>query len=124
MSPAAYEVKVSRADYLADLSQESKRRAYADLAETVYYCCPDGLISPRELPEGFGLIVERAQNEFVVQKRARRRKGFVLHVSIALTLMVKGRESDPDELSGAGEACPRREEVCAVPEQAAAGAKV
>lgn len=100
VAPAAYEVKVSRSDYLADIAQESKRGAYADLAEAVYYCCPEGLISAQELPEGFGLIVERAQNVFVVQKRARRRKGFVMDVSTALTLMVKRRECDLDEEQG------------------------
>jgi hypothetical protein len=88
-APAIYEVKVSRADFLADLAKPEKRRAYADLAEAVYYCCPDGLIAKEELPEGFGLLCEVAGGEFELRKNARRSKGFELAIDTAMTLMVK-----------------------------------
>lgn len=88
-APAIYEVKVSRADFLADLAKPTKRQAYADLAEAVYYCCPDGLLSKAEIPDGFGLLCETDPGHFELRKRARRAKGFQLHIDIALTLMVK-----------------------------------
>ena len=57
-APAVYEVKVRRADFLADLANASKRNAYSDLAEAVYYCCPEGLIKTSEVPDGCGLLIE------------------------------------------------------------------
>lgn len=84
-SPAIYEVKVSRADFLADLSKPGKREAYSELAEAVYYCCKDGLIDKAEMPDGFGLLCEVEQGEFMLRKKARRAKNFVLHADTALT---------------------------------------
>ena len=88
-APAIYEVKVSRADFLADLAKPEKRLAYAALAEAVYYCCPEGLICKEELPEGFGLLCEVTEGQFELRKNARRAKGFELAADTAMTLMVK-----------------------------------
>jgi hypothetical protein len=88
-APAIYEVKVSRADFLADLAKPEKREAYTQLAEAVYYCCPAGLIDKAEVPDGFGLLVEAAPGAFELKKKARRQKNFVLSVNTAMTLMVK-----------------------------------
>lgn len=86
---AIYEVKVSRADFLADLAKPQKRQAYADLAEAVYFCAPQGLVEPSEVPKGVGLLCETAPGEFMLARKASRRKGFVLHPDTALTLLVK-----------------------------------
>lgn len=88
-APAIYEVKVNRADFLADLAKPEKRGAYADLAEAVYYCCPAPLISRTEVPQGCGLIYEMPSGHFQIQKNARRRKDFSMSVDTAMTLMVK-----------------------------------
>lgn len=87
--PAIYEVKVSRADFLADIARPEKREAYAQLAEAVYYCCPAGLIDKAEVPDGYGLLVEEAGGAFELLKKARRQKNFELHADTAMTLMVK-----------------------------------
>lgn len=86
---AISEVKVSRADFFADLARPEKREAYAALAEAVYYCCPDGPIGRDEVPEGFGLLCEVAEGSFVLRKKARRAKGFTLAADTVMTLMVK-----------------------------------
>ena len=88
-APAIYEVKVSRADFLADLAKPEKRQAYAALAEAVYYCCPQGLIAKAEVPEGFGLVCEIENGQFEIKKKARRSKTFAMHPDTAMTLMVK-----------------------------------
>ena len=85
--PAAFEVKAFGDDHLAEQSQEYMRGSFVDLAEMVYDFHPSGSIRT-EPPKGFGLTAECAQNESVVQKRARRRKSFVMQVSSALTLVV------------------------------------
>lgn len=86
---AIYEVKVNRADFLADLAKPEKRHAYAALAEAVYYCCPEGLIAKNEVPDGFGLVCEVGEGLFEIQKKARRSKTFTMHPDTAMTLMVK-----------------------------------
>lgn len=48
----AYEVKVSRGDFLRD----QKWPAYLDYCNELYFVCPAGLISPDELPENVGLL--------------------------------------------------------------------
>lgn len=73
-NPCVHEVKVSRADFLGDLARPEKREAYARMSEAVYYVAPEGMIDPKELPEGFGLLVERKEGEFVLAKRPRKRK--------------------------------------------------
>lgn len=87
--PAIYEVKVSRADFLADIAKPEKRLAYTELAQAVYYCCPDGMLSPTEIPEGFGLIFEDKGGNFVIAKKAKRNKTFSLSADTVMTLMVK-----------------------------------
>ena len=86
---AIYEVKVSRADYLADIAKPHKRQAYAELAEAVYYCCPAGLIEKTEAPDGFGLIYEVSVGNFKLIKNARRNKGFAMHADTAMALMLR-----------------------------------
>ncbi|MDT8992803.1 hypothetical protein RQP54_18160 [Curvibacter sp. APW13] len=88
-APTIYEVKVNRADFLADLARPEKRGAYADLAEAVYYCCPAPLISRTEVPQGFGLIYEMPSGGFQIQKNARRKKDFTIAPDTIMTLMVK-----------------------------------
>lgn len=90
-------MKVSRADYMADVAKPEKRAAYSQLAEAVYYCCPVGMIEKTDLPDGYGLLVEVAQGTFELKKRARRQKNFVMAVNTAMTLMVK-RQMPLEEL--------------------------
>ncbi|CRN65216.1 hypothetical protein PAERUG_P40_Scotland_4_VIM_2_09_12_04039 [Pseudomonas aeruginosa] len=49
------EVKVSRADFLAD-AKKPHRQPGKGLGRWRYFLCPDGLISPEELPVGWGLL--------------------------------------------------------------------
>jgi len=51
------EVKVSRADFLKD--KKKPHRQGLGMGNYRYYCCPDGMIKPEELPENWGLFYER-----------------------------------------------------------------
>lgn len=73
-NPCIHEVKVSRADFLSDLAKPEKREAYAAMSEAVYYVAPEGIIAPADIPQGFGLIVEREENQFHLVKRPRKRE--------------------------------------------------
>jgi len=74
INPCVHEVKVSRADFLADLSRPEKRAAYAQLAEVVYYAAPAGIIRAAEVPDGFGLLEEVDTGVFKVVKRPKKRR--------------------------------------------------
>jgi hypothetical protein len=51
-----YEVKVSRADFLADV-RAGKWRGYLPHCQRIYFACPAGMLDKREIPAEAGLIV-------------------------------------------------------------------
>lgn len=55
-SPIAYEVKISRSDFLKDTGA-AKWSRYLDYAGGVMFACPAGLLAPADLPAGTGLMV-------------------------------------------------------------------
>ena len=52
------EVKVSRADFFADAKKNSRhfQGRYSGMGCYRYYLCPQHLIQPEEVPEGWGLL--------------------------------------------------------------------
>jgi hypothetical protein len=55
--PLVHEVKVRRADLLADLRQPDKRAAYLALASQCWYVLKAGIAEPEEIPGECGVIV-------------------------------------------------------------------
>lgn len=52
----AFEIKVSRSDFLAEMRQPLKRRAALLVSNVFYFVTPPGLINPEELPLEAGLM--------------------------------------------------------------------
>jgi hypothetical protein len=52
----AYEIKVSRGDFLRELEDPTKRAGAETVTNECYFVAPAGLINPPECPEGWGLI--------------------------------------------------------------------
>lgn len=50
------ECKVSRADFLADRSKPFRQRPETGMGDWRFYLTPTGLIQPRDLPPGWGLL--------------------------------------------------------------------
>ncbi|WP_110693329.1 hypothetical protein [Salinicola halophyticus] len=50
------EVKVSRADFLADRKKRFRNDPTLGMGDWRFYLCPPGMILPSELPEGWGLL--------------------------------------------------------------------
>lgn len=50
------EVKVTRSDFLCDKKKSFRKDPTKGMGKYRFYMCPDGLIKPEELPEGWGLI--------------------------------------------------------------------
>lgn len=55
----AFEVKVSRSDFLRELKDERKRKRAATYSNEFYFVAPAGMIAHGELPEGTGLLEAR-----------------------------------------------------------------
>ena len=52
----AYEIKISRADFLSEIETPNKREAAMDWFSQFYFATPSGLVKPEEIPAGCGLI--------------------------------------------------------------------
>lgn len=65
----AYEVKVSRSDFLNEIKNPSKRKTAMLYSNEFYFVTPKGLVKASEIPEGCGLIeVDDKLNTRVVVK--------------------------------------------------------
>lgn len=63
----AYEIKVSRGDFLRD----NKWQAYMECCNELYFVCPSGLIKPEEVPAGVGLLwVASTLNTLLTKRKA------------------------------------------------------
>lgn len=63
------EVKVSRADFLADRKKHFRVKPNLGMGDWRFYLCPKDLISPDEVPNGWGLL-------YATKKQIKRIKGF------------------------------------------------
>jgi len=55
MRTTTYEIKVSRADFLADIRKD-KWHSYKAFSSYIYFACPEGLIEFEDVPKGCGLM--------------------------------------------------------------------
>jgi len=52
----AFEIKVSRSDFRAELKDPSKRAAAVKMADEFYFVTPKGMVQPSEIPHECGLM--------------------------------------------------------------------
>jgi hypothetical protein len=88
VEPVVHEIKVSRADLLADLKRPDKGRAYRALAGECWYVVRKGLCTDDEVPPEYGLMVAGgdAADRLEVRRPAPRRAmtpGFSLWMALA-----------------------------------------
>lgn len=57
LEPVVHEVKVRRADLLADLKRADKRAAYLQLAGECWYVLREGIATPDEIPPECGVLI-------------------------------------------------------------------
>ena len=57
LEPVAHEIKVRRADLLADLRHEAKRAAYLALSGECWYVLREGIARPEEIPPECGVMI-------------------------------------------------------------------
>ena len=75
--PQVHEIKVSRADFLSDVRDPSKREAYFRLAPKVFYATPAGLLKKSDIPVECGWVEQDVSGQGrVVRKRAPKLKSW------------------------------------------------
>lgn len=72
VEPIVHEVKVRRADLLADLKREAKRAAYLNLASECWYVLREGIATADEVPAECGVIVAAGSALEVVRPAPKR----------------------------------------------------
>lgn len=106
VEPIVHEIKVRRADLLADLRQEAKRNAYRDLGECWYVLGTDArgraIAEPDEVPPECGVMVVQPQGRLSVARPALRpaRAGlpFGVWMALAKATPVRGEDDDAQAL--------------------------
>jgi hypothetical protein len=102
VEPIVHEIKVRRADLLADLRQEAKRAAYRDLGECWYVLGTDArdrpIAEPEEVPPECGVLVLQPGGRLAVARPALRpaRAGLPFGVWMALAKATPVAGSDGD----------------------------
>jgi hypothetical protein len=102
VEPIVHEIKVRRADLLADLRQEDKRGAYRDLGECWYVLGSDGrgrpVGEPDEVPAECGVLVAQSPHRLTVARPAQRpaRTGLPFGVWMALAKATPLASADED----------------------------
>ena len=100
LEPVVHEIKVSRADLLADLKRPDKGRAYRAVASQCWYVVREGLCTEDELPPEVGLMVAcgPAMDRLEVLRPAPRRPlrpGFALWMALARAPAEPPLDDDP-----------------------------
>ncbi len=94
--PIAHEVKVHRADLLADLRRPAKGEAYLALAGECWYVLAAGIGHADEIPEPFGVMQATAGGALEVLRPAPQRP-FTLTLALWMALARAHAEPPPDE---------------------------
>lgn len=73
LKPMVHEIKVRRADLLADLRRPAKGEAYRWLGGECWYVISAGIARPEEIPEVYGVMLAEPDGALVVARPAPRR---------------------------------------------------
>lgn len=66
----AYEIKVSRSDFLHEIKNPENREQALNLSNSFYFVTPKGLVEPSEIPEECGLMEVDEDFNFICKVKA------------------------------------------------------
>jgi len=103
VEPLAHEIKVRRADLLADLRRPDKGAAYAALASQCWYVLARGIADPDEVPPAYGVMLADACGLEVARAAPRRasRVPFAVWMALARARAEPPPDDDGQRLLGA-----------------------
>ena len=105
LEPIVHEVKVRRADLLADLRRPCKREAYLQLGGECWYAIREGIAEPDEIPADCGVVIGTGERLVVARAAPKRpmKMNFLLWMALARATPVEGWSLD-DAQAGLGDA--------------------
>jgi hypothetical protein len=95
VEPVVHEIKVRRADLLADLRHEAKRQAYLGLASQCWYVLKAGIGSAGDVPECCGVLI--AHDDALELARPAPRRAMRLPLATWMVLARADAEASPDD---------------------------
>ena len=95
VEPIVHEIKVRRADLLADLRQEAKRQAYLGLASQCWYVLKAGIGSADDVPDCCGVLM--AHDDAFELARPAPRRAMRLPLATWMVLARADAEAPPDD---------------------------
>jgi hypothetical protein len=96
LEPVVHEIKVRRADLLADLRRAAKRAAYLQIGGECWYVIREGIAAADEIPEECGVLVADATRLVVARPAPKRalKMGFAMWMALARATPVEGWRLD------------------------------
>ena len=96
LQPIVHEIKVKRADLLADLRQPAKRAAYLGMSSECWYVLREGIARPEEIPPECGVLVAGDGALAVARPAPRRamRMSFGLWMALARAAPLGAQDDD------------------------------
>jgi hypothetical protein len=99
VAPVAHEIKVRRADLLADLRRPAKGEAYRWLSAECWYVLTEGIAQPQEIPEVYGVLLALPGGGLNVARPAPKR-GLRLPFAVWMVLARATPERHDDDAQG------------------------
>jgi len=96
LEPVVHEIKVRRADLLGDLRRPAKGEAYRQMARECWYVLAEGIGDSDDVPEDYGVMVERGGMLDVLRPAPRR----ALRLPFATWMALARATPEPLEDSG------------------------
>lgn len=94
LAPEVHEIKVRRSDLLGELRATEKRAAYEALSARSYFVLADGIGEPDEIPEPWGVWIEKEGGLCLAREAARRNTGLDFGAWMALAKATPIRGGD------------------------------
>jgi hypothetical protein len=96
LDPVVHEIKARRADLLADLRRPAKGAAYRQMARECWYVLAEGVGDARDVPEDYGVMLERGGVLDVLRPAPRR----ALRLPFATWMALARATPEPPEEPG------------------------
>src|SRR5262249_44413383 len=93
LEPVVHEIKVRRADLLGDMRRPAKGEAYRQMGRECWYVLAEGIGGADDVPEDYGVMVERAGVLDVLRPAPRR----ALRLPFATWMALARAAPEPDE---------------------------
>jgi len=115
LEPVVHEIKVRRADLLGDVRRPAKGEAYRQMGRECWYVLAEGVGDERDVPEDYGVMIERAGTLEIARPAPRRalRLPFATWMALARATPEPAEDSTQAALGDPGRSLPAADDAAA-----------